>query len=272
MKILTFTRLLMLSVAFLSTSASAMTVTMKLEGMPRDQVGPFAENGFSVSAPATAGVPEAHLHAALNRTDQSTAAQLANDAAGGKIFKNDSGKFDLLSIDVLKLEEDGANQTGALHFDGFKNGAVATSKVLDAGTTGKIDFGAAFSDLDSVEFWFGSAGKFGEQSSLGSVFEFDNITLDDAVPEPPAPAPEPPTPAPEPPTPAPEPPTPAPEPPTPAPEPPAPEPPAPAPEPPVPTPPVPTPAPAPVPIPGAVWLFVSALSGLGIIRRKRSAA
>ncbi len=265
MKKRTLSRSLILSAAFLSTSASA--VTMTLENLAADQDAPYTEFGYTVVAPG------AHLHGTFNPTNTTNAAQMAADTSGVSLSKAGGGKFDLISLDAFNVAGlDQTTGTYAISIDGIIDGATAVSKQLKTGENGTVSFDNQWMGLDEVQFVYESQPSgFGSFSAFaGDDFKFDDITLVDAVT--PEPIPEPTTPEPTTPEPIPEPTTPEPTTPEPIPEPTTPEPipepttPEPIPE---PTTPVPT-TPNPVPVPAAVWFFVSALSGLGIIRRKQT--
>ncbi len=237
MKKRTLSRSLILSAAFLSTSASA--VTMTLENLAADQDAPYTEFGYTVVAPG------AHLHGTFNPTNTSNAAQMAADTSGMSLSKAGGGKFDLISLDAFNVAGlDQTTGTYAISIDGIIDGATAVSKQLKTGENGTVSFDNQWMGLDEVQFVYESQPSgFGSMSAFaGDDFKFDYITLVDAATPEPVPEPTTPEPVPEPTTPEPVP---------------------------EPTTPVPT-TPNPVPVPAAVWFFVSALSGLGIIRRKQA--
>lgn len=205
-----FTGILMFFSIFLSTSASAVPVTMTLETLLADQDEAFHEGGFNVVAPG------AHLHATFNLSNFTNAAQMAADTSGMVISKDDAGLFDMISIDAFNVIGADLNpalgKSFAIQFDGLLGGAVQVSKQLTSNTTGIINFlseSILWGGLDKVQVWYASQPTgFGSFSTFtGDDFKFDNIVVEASV--------------------------------------------------------------SAVPLPAAVWLFFSALGGLGVMRRKQ---
>ncbi len=205
------TGLLACSAVFFTASASAVTV-MEMEGMATNQVTPYSEGGYSISAPGE------HLHSVLDDAEFDGAAQMANDTEGMLLRKDDGGKFDLVNLTSLALRGSDIKPSNpgpfALQVDGIIDGSVAVSKQLMSGTTGVIDFlseNASWGGLDEVHFWYESAGGFGHPSTfVGDDFKFDALTVQAA-------------------------------------------------------------STSAVPVPAAVWLFISAVGGLGFMRKRKLA-
>lgn len=215
MKTKIFTGILMCFAVLLSTSASAVPVTMALETLGADQDTPFVENGFVIQAPGE------HLHATFNLGFGlpgvgTNAAQMAADTTGTRLNQVGGGLFDLLSLEASNVIGHDAIGQGsfAVQIDGLLGGVVQASMQLSSGTVAVIDFVSAggWLSLDEVQFWYSSQGAFGNFSSFtGDDFKFDNIVVEAATV-------------------------------------------------------------SNVPVPAAVWLFFSALGGLGVMRRKQAVA
>ncbi len=190
----------------LFASASASAVSMTLENLSDDQSAPYSEFGYTIHA------PEEHLHATFNFGNNTNAAEMANDTIGMRLFKDDNGKFDLLSLESVFLKgKDLTGGTFALQIDGLVGGSAQVSKQLASDQLGTINFlseNALWSGLDEVQIWYESMGSYGNPSTFnGDKFHFDDISVV---------------------------------------------------------------ATTVVPVPAAVWLFVSAISGLGFIRKKQA--
>lgn len=208
--------LLATSVFLLSASVSATPVSvMKMESVLTDQVGVYYESGYGLEAPSE------HIHAVLDDEEYDIATQMANDTKGMRLFKADSGKFDMLSLFALEVKGADKRPTNPLAFalqvDGVAGGVVQVSKQLFTGDLGVINFlseDAGWTGLDEVQFWYSSSQGYGNKGSwVGDNFEFDDLTAQASV---------------------------------------------------IVEPPVGT-----VPVPAAVWLFFSALAGLGVVRKKQ---
>lgn len=157
--------------------------------------GVHVEGGFETTSVAFNDLanPTSHIHGALNVGTASRVSQLEADA-GGALFRASSGdNFSFTSWDMVTL--DTAVTTGGasnLHIVGFDNGAQVAETILtsaDAGTT--VNFGAAFGNVDLVEYWFESPGR-GEDPAAGIgllnlLAEVDNVTFNDAIPAVPEP-------------------------------------------------------------------------------------
>ncbi|MCF6250517.1 MAG: hypothetical protein L3J75_04490 [Methylococcaceae bacterium] len=203
-----YSALLMFSAVFLSTSVSAVPVTMTLENLLADQSTPYTEFGYTLEAPGS------HMHNTFNLINFTNAAQLAADTTGMKLTKAGGGLFDLISLDAVNvLGLDATTGSFAIQIDGFAGGILKTSKQLLTGTSGVIDFlsgDALWGGVDEVRFWFESQPTgFGSFSTFaGDDFKFDNVLVQ----------------------------------------------------------------PSAVPLPAAVWLFFSAITGLGFMRKQQSVA
>ncbi len=217
----------------------------------------FAPIGIGSIAPSD-NKGNGHLHYAFNPSDKSSAVSVLNDVGGASV----SADGDSFSFDSMFFAGTSSHD---INVTGYKAGGGSFSTVLsNPSANSTVDFlslDANFADVSFVELWFDDTGR-GTTGPAGGSLTLDDIVISAAKTLTPEPDPEPTTPEPTTPEPT------TPEPTTPEPGP-GPEPTTPVPTTPEPTTPVPT-TPNPVPVPAAVWFFVSALSGLGIIRRKRS--
>ncbi len=190
-----------LLVVFHLGQAHADTVIMDFDTplMPAAVFGGFGgihiEDGFETTSIAFNDLanPTSHIHGALNLGTGSRVSQLEADA-GGAIFRATSGdNFAFTSWDMPTL--DTAVTTGGvsnLHVVGFDDGAQVAETILTsaaAGTT--VSFGAAFGNVDLVEYWFELPGR-GEDPAAGVgllnlLAEVDNVTFNDAIPAVPEP-------------------------------------------------------------------------------------